>query len=150
MAIKPVKTENLTPLQETYRRFWARFNHISSCDDRFVQNFKVHKIASIRYYQDYSVGKPYQICIMISFNKGHASIQAYFSNLVAFDFYSSHRDRIESKIGKRLVWKEMQTKAYAQLNIHTPRLITDDSNWDAISNDIILNALLMKSAFGEL
>ena len=150
MAIKPVKTENLTPLQETYRRFWARFNHISSCDDRFVQNFKVHKIASIRYYQDYSVGKPYQICIMISFNKGHASIQAYFSNLVAFDFYLSHRDRIESKIGKRLVWKEMQTKAYAQLNVNITHPITDESKWDAVCNDIIPYAILMKTVFGEL
>ena len=102
MAIKPVKKENLTLLQETYKRFWTKFNHISSQDENFVSNFKVHTIASIRYYQDYAIGKPYHICIKINFDRELASIQIYFNNLVVYDeFYSRYRDRIETLIGDR-------------------------------------------------
>ena len=148
MAIKPVKKENLTLLQETYERFWTKFNHISSQDENFVSNFKVHTIASIKYYQDYAIGKPYHICIKINFDRELASIQIYFNNLVVYDeFYSRYRDRIETLIGKRLEWKEMNTKAYAQLNLSLPYLISDVSNWDKACEDIIPNAILMKNTF---
>ena len=148
MAIKPVKKENLTLIQETYKRFWTKFNHISSQDENFVSNFKVHTIASIRYYQDYAIGKPYHICIKINFDRELASIQIYFNNLVVYDeFYSRYRDRIETLIGKRLEWKEMNTKAYAQLNLSLPYLISDVSNWDKACEDIIPNAILMKNTF---
>lgn len=148
MAIKPVKRENLTLLQETYQRFWTKFNHISSQDENFVSNFKVHTIASIKYYQDYAIGKPYHICIKINFDRELASIQIYFNNLVVYDeFYSRYRDRIEALIGKRLEWKEMNTKAYAQLNLSLPYLISDVFNWDKACEDIILNAILMKNTF---
>ena len=50
MAVKPVKTENLTALQELYRKFWTKFNDVSACNNDFVKEFKLHKIASIRYY----------------------------------------------------------------------------------------------------
>ena len=148
MAIKPVKRENLTLLQSTYQRFWTKFNHISSQDENFVSNFKVHTIASIRYYQDYAIGKPYHICIKINFDRELASIQIYFNNLVVYDeFYTRYRDRIEALIGKRLEWKEMNTKAYAQLNLSLPYLISDVSNWDKVCEDIIPNAILMKNTF---
>ena len=148
MAVKPVKRENLTLLQETYQRFWTKFNQISSQDDDFSSNFKVHTIASIRYYQDYAIGKPYHICIKINFDRELASIQIYFNNLVVYDeFYSRYRDRIETLIGKRLEWKEMNTKAYAQLNLSLPYLISDVSNWDKACEDIIPNAILMKNTF---
>ena len=148
MAIKPVKKENLTLLQETYKRFWTKFNQISSQDENFVSNFKVHTIASIRYYQDYAIGKSYHICIKINFDRELASIQIYFNNLVVYDeFYSRYRDRIETLIGKRLEWKEMNTKAYAQLNLSLPYLISDVSNWDKTCEDIIPNAILMKNTF---
>lgn len=55
MAIKPIKTENLSCLQELYRKFWTQFNQISASNEVFAKEFKVHKIASIRYYQDYSI-----------------------------------------------------------------------------------------------
>lgn len=150
MAIKPVKRENLTLLQETYRRFWTKFNQISSQDANFAFNFKVHSIASIKYYQDYAVGKPYHICIQINFDRELASVQIYFNNLVVYDeFYTRYRDRIESVIGKRLEWKKMNTKAYAQLNLSLPYLISDESNWDKVCEDIIPNAILMKSVFNN-
>ena len=148
MAIKPVKRENLTLLQETYQRFWTKFNHISSQDENFASNFKVHTIASIKYYQDYAIGKSYHICIKINFDRELASIQIYFNNLVVYDeFYTRYRDRIEALIGKRLEWKEMNTKAYAQLNLSLPYLISDVSNWDKVCEDIIPNAILMKNTF---
>ena len=150
MAIKPVKRENLTLLQETYQRFWTKFNHISSQDEDFASNFKVHTIASIKYYQDYAIGKPYHICIKINFDRELASIQIYFNNLVVYDeFYTRYRDRIEALIGKRLEWKEMNTKAYAQLNLSLPYLISDVSNWDKVCEDIIPNAILMKNTFNN-
>ena len=148
MAIKPVKRENLTLLQETYQRFWTKFNHISSQDENFASNFKVHTIASIKYYQDYAIGESYHICIKINFDRELASIQIYFNNLVVYDeFYTRSRDRIEALIGKRLEWKEMNTKAYAQLNLSLPYLISDVSNWDKVCEDIIPNAILMKNTF---
>lgn len=150
MAIKPVKRENLTLLQETYQRFWTKFNHISSQDEDFASNFKVHTIASIKYYQDYAIGKPYHICIKINFDRELASIQIYFNNLVVYDeFYSRYRERIETLIGKHLEWKEMNTKAYAQLNLSLPYLISDVSNWDKVCEDIIPNAILMKNTFNN-
>ena len=150
MAIQPVRRENLTLLQETYRKFWTTFNSISSQDENFSSNFKVHTIASIKYYQDYAIGKPYHICIKINFDRELASVQVYFNNLVVYDeFYSRYRDRIESLIGKRLEWKEMNTKAYAQLNLNLPYLISDVSNWDKVCADIIPNAILMKNIFNS-
>jgi hypothetical protein len=150
MAVKPVKRENLTLLQETYQRFWTKFNQISSQDDDFASNFKVHTIASIRYYQDYAIGKPYHICIKINFDRELASVQIYFNNLVVYDeFYTRHRERIETLIGKHLEWKEMTTKAYAQLNLNFPYLISDVSNWDNVCEDIIPNAIKMKETFNK-
>ena len=150
MAVKPVKRKNLTLLQETYQRFWTKFNQISSQDDDFASNFKVHTIASIRYYQDYAIGKPYHICIKINFDRELASVQIYFNNLVVYDeFYTRYRERIETLIGKHLEWKEMNTKAYAQLNLSLPYLISDVSNWDKVCKDIIPNAILMKNTFNN-
>ena len=150
MAIQPVRRENLTLLQETYWKFWTTFNSISSQDENFSSNFKVHTIASIKYYQDYAIGKPYHICIKINFDTELASVQVYFNNLVVYDeFYSRYRDRIESLIGKRLEWKEMNTKAYAQLNLNLPYLISDVSNWDKVCADILPNAILMKNIFNS-
>ena len=42
MAIKPVNTENLTLLQEAYRKFWTKFNYVSSCNEDFAKEFKVY------------------------------------------------------------------------------------------------------------
>ena len=150
MAVKPVKRENLTLLQETYQRFWTKFNQISSQDDDFASNFKVHTIASIRYYQDYAIGKPYHICIKINFDRELASVQIYFNNLVVYDeFYTRYRERIETLIGKHLEWKEMNTKAYAQLNLSLPYLISDVSNWDNVCSEIIPYAIKMKETFSK-
>lgn len=150
MAIKPVKTENLTPLQETYRKFWGKFNHISSIHEDFAREFKVHKIPSIRYYQDYSVGKSYQICIKINFKTQLVAIQAYFNNMCVYDnFFTKHRVRIESMIGKRLIWEEKTTKGYAQLNLNIPLQISDMTNWDDICKTIIPNAIFMKQVFNQ-
>lgn len=148
MAIKPVKIEGLTLLQETYQKFWTRFNLISSADERFNNNFKVHHIASIKYFQDYSIGKPYHICLKISFEKELASIQAYFNNVVVYDeVYSQCKDRIEAMVGKRLIWKSMKTKSYAQLDLPLTYNISDAANWDAACRDIIPYAVLMKEVF---
>lgn len=148
MAIKPVKKENLTLLQETYKRFWTKFNHLSSQDENFVSNFKVHTIASIRYYQDYAIGKSYHICIKINFDRELASIQAYFNNVVVYDeVYSQCKDRIEAMVGKRLIWKSMKTKSYAQLDLPLTYNISDAANWDAACRDIIPYAVLMKEVF---
>ena len=150
MAIKPVKKEHLTLLQEKYQKFWAKFNHISSQDEDFSSNFRVHTIASIKYFQDYAIGKPYHICIKINFDRELASIQIYFNNLVVYDeFYTRYRDRIETLIGKRLEWKEMNTKAYAQLNLSLPYLISDVSNWSKVCEDIIPYAVMMKKVFNN-
>lgn len=150
MAIKPVKNENLTLLQETYQKFWTKFNHISSQDENFASNFKVHTIASIKYFQDYAVGKPYHICVKINFERELASIQIYFHNLVVYDeFYTRYRERIETLIGKHLEWKEMKTVAYAQINLCLPYLISDVSNWDKVCKDILPNAILMKNIFNK-
>jgi len=148
MAIKPVNTENLTVLQELYRKFWTKFNHISSSNEDFSKEFKVHKIPSIRYYQDYSVGKCYQICIKINFKQELVAIQAYFNNMSVYsDFFFKHRDRIELMIGKRLIWEEKTTKGYAQLNLNISSSINDMANWDNICNEIIPNAVSMKRVF---
>ena len=150
MAIKPVKTENLTLLQEAYRKFWTKFNYVSSCNEDFAKDFKVHKIPSIRYYQDYSVGKCYQICIKINFKQELVAIQAYFNNMSVYsDFFFKHRDRIELMIGKRLIWEEKTTKGYAQLNLNISSSINDMANWDNICNEIIPNAILMKQVFSH-
>lgn len=148
MAIKPVKTENLTVLQELYRKFWTKFNDISSSNEDFKKEFKVHKIPSIRYYQDYSVGRCYQICIKINFKQELVAIQAYFSNMSVFsDFVSKHKDRIELMIGKRLIWEEKTTKGYAQFNLNISSSINNIANWDDICNEIIPNAISMKRIF---
>ena len=148
MAIKPVNTENLTVLQELYRKFWTKFNHISSSNEDFNKEFKVHKIPAIRYYQDYSVGKCYQICIKINFKQELVAIQAYFNNMSVYsDFFLKHRDRIELMIGKRLIWEEKTTKGYAQLNLNISSSINDMANWDNICNEINPNAISMKRVF---
>ncbi len=150
MAIKPVKKENLTLLQEKYQKFWTMFNLVSSQDNNFASNFKVHPIASIRYYQDYAIGKPYEIGIRINFEKGVASVHAYFNNLVVYEeFYTRYRDSIESMIGKHLEWKEMKTKAYARLYLTFPYQISDMSNWSKVCEDIIPYAVLMKKVFNN-
>ena len=150
MAIKPINTENLTALQEAYRKFWTKFNYVSSCNEDFAKDFKVHKIPSIRYYQDYSVGKCYQICIKINFKQELVAIQAYFNNMSVYsDFFFKHRDRIELMIGKRLIWEEKTTKGYAQLNLNISSSINDMANWDNICNEIIPNAILMKQVFSH-
>ena len=114
----------------------------------FNKEFKVHKIPSIRYYQDYSVGKCYQICIKINFKQELVAIQAYFSNMSVFsDFVSKHKDRIESMIGKRLIWEEKTTKGYAQFNLNISSSINNIANWDDICNEIIPNAISMKRIF---
>lgn len=148
MAIKPVNTENLTVLQELYCKFWTKFNDISSSNEDFKKEFKVHKIPSIRYYQDYSVGRCYQICIKINFKQELVAIQAYFSNMSVFsDFVSKHKDRIELMIGKRLIWEEKTTKGYAQFNLNISSSINNIANWDDICNEIIPNAISMKRIF---
>lgn len=148
MAIKPVNTENLTVLQELYRKFWTKFNDISSSNEDFKKEFKVHKIPSIRYYQDYSVGRCYQICIKINFKQELVAIQAYFNNMSVFSYFvSKHKDRIESMIGKRLIWEEKTTKGYAQFNLNISSSINNIANWDDICNEIIPNAISMKRIF---
>ena len=148
MAIKPVNTENLTVLQELYRKFWTKFNDISSSNEDFKKEFKVHKIPSIRYYQDYSVGKCYQICIKINFKQELIAIQAYFSNMSVYSYFvTKHKGRIESMIGKRLIWEEKTTKGYAQFNLNISSSINNMANWDDICNEIIPNAISMKRVF---
>lgn len=148
MAIKPVNTENLTVLQELYRKFWTKFNDISSSNEDFKKEFKVHKIPSIRYYQDYSVRRCYQICIKINFKQELVAIQAYFNNMSVFSYFvSKHKDRIESMIGKRLIWEEKTTKGYAQFNLNISSSINNIANWDDICNEIIPNAISMKRIF---
>ena len=148
MAIKPVNTENLTVLQELYRKFWTKFNDISSYNEEFKKEFKVHKIPSIRYYQDYSVGKCYQICIKINFKQELIAIQAYFSNMSVYSYFvTKHKGRIELMIGKRLIWEEKTTKGYAQLNLNISSSINNMANWDDICNEIIPNAISMKRVF---
>lgn len=150
MAIKPVNTENLTVLQELYRKFWTKFNHISSSNEDFNKEFKVHKIPSIRCYQDYSVGKCYQICLNVNYKKEFVSIQAYFSNTCVYDeFFSIHKERIENMIGKRLIWERKTTKGYAKLNLNISFSHSDMTNWDDICNEIIPNAILMKQVFSH-
>ena len=148
MAIKPVNTENLTVLQELYRKFWTKFNDISSSNEEFKKEFKVHKIPSIRYCQDYSVGKCYQICIKINFKQELIAIQAYFSNMSVYSYFvTKHKGRIELMIGKRLIWEEKTTKGYAQLNLNISSSINNMANWDDICNEIIPNAISMKRVF---
>ena len=148
MAIKPVNTENLTVLQELYRKFWTKFNDISSSNEEFKKEFKVHKIPSIRYYQDYSVGKCYQICIKINFKQELIAIQAYFSNMSVYSYFvTKHKGRIELMIGKRLIWEEKTTKGYAQLNLNISSSINNMANWNDICNEIIPNAISMKRVF---
>ena len=150
MAIKPVKEENLTPLQESYRKFWTKFSYYSSCNNDFAKEFKVHNIPSIRYYQDYSVGKCYQICIKINFKQELVAIQAYFHNMCIYDeFFSKHREKIELMIGKRLIWEEKTTKGYVQFNLDVSSRISDMNNWDNICNEIIPKAILMKQVFNQ-
>ena len=60
-----------------------------------------------------------------------------------------YRERIETLIGRHLEWKEMNTKAYAQLNLSLQYLISDVSNWDKVCEDIIPNAILMKNTFNN-
>ena len=150
MAIKPVNTEKLTLLQEAYRKFWTKFNYVSSCNEDFAKDFKIHKIPSIRCYQDYSVGKCYQICVNVNYKKEFVSIQAYFSNTCVYDeFFSRHKERIENMIGKRLIWERKTTKGYAKLNLNISFSHSDMTNWDDICNEIIPNAILMKEVFSH-
>ena len=150
MAIKPVNADILSAQQELYQKFWTKFNYISSCNETFCDEFKVHKIASIRGYQDYSVGKSYHICIKINFQREVVSIQAYFNNMNVYDeFFNQHRDRIELKLGKHLTWKRMTTKGYALYTLNLPYQIEDIKNWDKIYEELISNALLIKKVFGD-
>lgn len=149
MAVILKQKECLTPLQEKYQKFWTVFNSISANDEIFSNTFKVHHTPSIRYYQDYAVRKPYHICIMISFDKEQFAIQAYFNNLIAYEeFYNRHRNRVESMIGKILEWKEMNTKAYAQLNLTPSLLMSEADNWDKVCQEIMPYAIQMKNIFG--
>ena len=150
MPINPVNTENLSLLQEEYQKFWTKFNYISSCNEDFSKQFKVHNIASIKYFQDYSEGKPYHICIKINFPREEVAIQAYFNNLTAYhEFFEQHRDRIELKLGKRLSWKKMKTKAYALYTIPVSSQVSDMKNWDKICDEIIPHAILVKTIFAQ-
>lgn len=143
MAMKPVKSDNLTVLQEMYQKFWKGFNLLSACDKNFAHNFKVHKIASIRYYQDYAVGKPYHICIRIS--KEEVAVQAYFNNVTIYDdFFTHYRTRIESLIGKRLIWNRQTTKASITNILIAPFNISNENSWDDAYKVIMPNAIKMK------
>lgn len=50
MAIKPVNRESITLLQEAYRKFWTKFNYVSSCNEvllkilRFIKSYRLDVI----------------------------------------------------------------------------------------------------------
>ena len=77
-------------------------------------------------------------------------MQIYFNNLVVYDkFYTRYRERIETLIGKHLDRTEMTTKAYAQINLCLPYLISDVSDCDDVCSEIIPYAIKMKETFSK-
>ncbi len=145
MAIKNVNTEGLSLLQDAYRRYWTMFNNMSFGHSEFSLNFKVHPIASIRSYQDYSIGHSYHIVLKINFEHKEIFVGAYFNNLGVYDEFYRKKDLIETDLSCKLLWKRHKTKgsAYIVKNLD----FTMDCGWDLICNSMIENAILLKKAF---
>lgn len=145
MAIKSVNIENLSLLQDAYRRYWSMFNSLSLEHSEFSLNFKVHSIASIRSYQDYSVGQPYHIVLKINFAKGEISVGSYFGNLVAYDEFYKRKDEIEQDINCKIDWTRYTTKGSAY--VHKSIDFSENHGWELACNCMIEYAILVKKTF---
>lgn len=145
MAIKPINIENLSLRQELYHRYWEMFNRLSFEHSEFSLNFKTHPIASIRCYQDYSVGKPYRIVLKINFDTSVISVGIYFRDLVVYDEFYNKKDRIEQDVNCEIDWSRYITKGSAY--IHKSIDFSVDYGWELVCNCMIENAILIKKTF---
>lgn len=145
MALNKQNTPK-TLLQEYYKEFWTEFNKWCAKDELFCKEFKNHPYASIRSYQDYSVGEPYAICAGINFKKHEISIAAYFGNVSAYkSYYESRRVQIEEKLDRRLKWTLHQTKGSAM--IYESADFDESHGWEKAFEVIIEKMLMIRKAF---
>lgn len=145
MSIKNLNTESLSLLQDAYRRYWTMFNNLSFEHSEFSLNFKVHPIASIRSYQDYSIGHSYHIVLKINFEHSEIFVGAYFNNLVVYDEFYRKKDLIETDLNCKLLWSRHMTKgsAYIVKSLN----FSMDYGCDLACDSMIENAILLKKVF---
>ena len=141
---KPNKST--TALGSTYQKFWQGFNEETNRNDDFRMEFKPHPYASIRSYQDYAIGQPYNVVVGINFKKHEIRVGAYYRDLAAYKFcYDTQKTIIEGRINRRLKWTLHQTKASAYL--YDSIDFDNNHGWDACYKIIIDDMLLIKKAF---
>lgn len=135
-----------TALNAIYQKFWQGFNEESCRNNDFCLEFNPHPYASIRPNQDYAIGKPYNIVVIVNFKKHVIRIGAYFHDLPLYKFcYETQRSLIEGRMNRRLKWTLHQTKASAYLYDSVD--FDENHGWDACYQKIIDDMLLMKKAF---
>ena len=145
MAIKEPKIAT-TLLGQTYQKFWQGFNDVTHKDNAFSSEFRPHPYGSVRCYQDYSIGEPYNIVVHVNFKRHEIRVGAYFGNLDAYLLYSELlKGRIERTVGKPLVWTLHQTKGSAYL--HDSADFDESHGWENAYKRLIDDMLLMKRAF---
>ncbi len=148
MAIKPINTQPQSELQKLYQRFWNLSNAYSAQVEVFCAEFKPHRFADVRSYQDFaaSVG-PYALNAGINFNRQECRVSAYFRDVDAWDtYYDYYSDKIDGIIGEQLEWKRHQTKGSAALVRHVK--FDKSRNWENAFEQLISDLLLMKRVFG--
>jgi hypothetical protein len=136
-----------TPLEQQYQQFWKVFNKVSSNDEAFCSEFTPNKYASIRSYQDYSIGKKYHICAGIDFKKGMVRIKAYFRDIADYQvIFQSNKERIEGEIGRQLLWKAFNTKG--AIILYETANFDKNSQWEEACKVLISNMINMKRVVG--
>lgn len=146
MAIIPEKYTTLSSLQEEYQKFWNHFNPLSLNHSDFSSRFKVHPIASIRCYQDYSVGESYILTLKINFAKNLFYVSAYFNSATRFaEYHEKYKTRIETDLGYELEWKQHATAGYAKKGFAVD--LFDKSQYDKICNRMMEEGIRLISVF---
>lgn len=144
MAKKPTDKPE-TILQQTYQKFWLGFNHVSVENAEFCKAFTPHPFPSIRSYQDYSIGKPYNLSVGVNFKRQEIHVSAYFSDLEKYQLYFKMKEQIELKVGRVLLWKRHNTKASAAL--YDTADFDENHGWEVTYQKMMADMLLMKNAF---
>jgi hypothetical protein len=79
------------------------------------------------------------------------STQSAEINFRRFEFIKKHKEYIEKKLGKTLMWDFKESRKYQCIRYYSPiGGFKDESNWDAIQEDMIDHLLKMESLFKDL
>lgn len=126
--------------------FWERFNQIVVSRGK---PFNPRKATTDHWY-DVAVGtSEAHISIDLVNKEGLIDVNLYISdNKELFDDLLSHKDEIEGKIGKELIWDKLEGKKASRVKYIIPGLNFDDhSNYDDLMNQAIDAAVKMRDVF---